>query len=110
VFGFVSLVSLTCEERRKSIAIRKINGASTGDILAIFAKEYFLLLMIGAIIAFSTGFFIMQRWLEKYVKQTSIPVWVYLSILFVMAMAIVLCVGWQVYKTSNENPAESIAS
>ena len=108
IFGFVSLVSLTCEERRKAIAIRKINGATVGDILAIFAKEYFLLLLIGAAIAFSAGYLIMHRWLENYVKQTSIAAWVYLTILFVLALVIVLCVGWQVYKTSVENPAEVV--
>jgi len=108
VFGFVSLISLTCEERRKSIAIRKINGATAGDILGMFAKEYSLLLIFGAVIAFSAGFVIIQRWLEHYVKQTSIPAWIYLSILFVMAIVIVLCVGWQVYRSSIENPAEVV--
>jgi predicted lysophospholipase L1 biosynthesis ABC-type transport system permease subunit len=108
VFGFVSMVSLTCEERRKSIAIHKINGATANNILSIFAKEYTLLLFIGAIIAFTTSYFIMQRWLEQYVKQTPIPAWVYLTILGVMAMAIVLCVGWRVYKASVENPAEVV--
>ena len=108
VFGFVSLVSLACEERRKTIAIRKINGATTGYILSIFAKEYSLLLLIGAAIAFATSYFVMQRWLEQYVKQTGIPAWVYLSILCVMALVIVLCVGWQVYKASVENPAKVI--
>ena len=108
VFGFVSLVSLTCEERRKEIAIRKINGATVGDILNIFAKEYFLLLIIGAVISFTAGYYIMQRWLENYVKQMSIPAWIYLSIMLAMALVIVLCVGWQVYKTSIENPAEVV--
>jgi ABC-type antimicrobial peptide transport system permease subunit len=42
IFGFVSLVSLTCDERRKEIAIRKVSGATADDILAMFAKEYFL--------------------------------------------------------------------
>jgi len=108
LFGFVSIVSLTCEERRKSIALHKINGATVGDILAIFAKEYFLLLVIGAAIAFPTSYLIMQCWLEQYVKQTSILVWVYLSIIFAMALLIVLCVGWRVYRSSVENPAEVI--
>ena len=110
VFGFVSLVSLTCEERRKSIAIRKINGATVGDILSMFAKEYSLLLFAGAAFAFPAGYIIMQRWLEQYVKQTDIPAWIYLSILCTMALVIVLCVGWQVYKTSVENPAEVVKS
>ena len=107
-FGFVSLVSLTCEERRKSIAIRKINGATVGDILAMFTKEYALLLLIGATIAFPVSFFIMSRWLENYAIRTNIPIWLYLSILSVMALVIVLCVGWQVYKTSAVNPAEEV--
>ena len=108
MFGFYSLVSLTCEERRKSIAIRKINGATVGDIIAIFTKEYSLLLLVGAAVAFPAGFLIMQRWLEQYVKQTIIPAWIYLSILAVLASVIVLCVGWRVYKSSSENPAEAI--
>ena len=110
IFGFVSLVSLTCEERRKQIAIRKISGATISNILNIFAKEYSLLLIIGAVIAFSGGYIIMQGWLEQYVKQTAIPVWVYLSIIFVMASVIVLCVGWRVWQTSRENPAEVLKS
>jgi ABC-type antimicrobial peptide transport system permease subunit len=108
IFGFVSLVSLTCEERRKEIAIRKVHGATVGDILAMFAKEYFLLLIIGTTIAFTTGFFIMQRWLEHYVIRTSIPAWIYLSIVSALALVIVLCVGWQVYRSSVENPADVV--
>jgi len=108
ISGFVSLILLSCEERRKEIAIRKINGATVGDILTIFAKEYFFLLFVGAAIAFTAGYFIMQRWLENYVIQTNIPAWIYLSIIFVFALVIVFCVGWQVYKSSVENPAEVI--
>jgi hypothetical protein len=108
VFGFVSLVSLTCEERRKEIAIRKINGATMHNILSIFFKEYFGLLVIGSVIAFPIGRYIMKIWLEQYVKQTGIPAWIYLSILLALIMVIVLCVGWRVYRASVENPAEVI--
>ncbi|MDR3309645.1 MAG: FtsX-like permease family protein, partial [Tannerella sp.] len=107
-FGFVSLVSLTCEERRKEIAIRKINGATMFDILNIFFKEYFSLLIAGAVVAFPIGNYIMRTWLEQYVIQTSIPVWIYLSILMALIVVIVLCVGWRVYKASVENPADVI--
>jgi ABC-type antimicrobial peptide transport system permease subunit len=108
VFGFVSMVSLTCEERRKEIAIRKINGATIKDILDIFFKEYLTLLVIGALIAFPVGYLIMKRWLEGYVVQTEMSAWVYLSILLALIMAIVICVSGKVYKTSSENPVEAI--
>jgi ABC-type antimicrobial peptide transport system permease subunit len=108
VFGFVSIVSLTCEERRKEIAIRKINGATVKDILDIFFKEYLTLLAIGALIAFSVGYIMMKRWLQNYVIQTEISAWVYLSILLVLIMIIVLCVGGRVYKTCRENPVNAL--
>jgi hypothetical protein len=34
--------------------------------------------------------------------------WIYAAILLALIMAIVLCVGRKVYKTSRENPAETI--
>jgi hypothetical protein len=110
VFGFVSIVSLTCEERRKEIAIRKINGATVHDILGIFFRENFVLLLIGAVIAFPIGYYIMRGWLEQYVRQTDIGVVIYPAILFAMALVIVLCVGWRVLKTSRENPANVVKS
>ncbi|GHT49102.1 ABC transporter permease [Bacteroidia bacterium] len=106
VFGVFSLISLSCEEKRKEIAIRKINGATMRNILSIFFKTYFSLLIIGAVIAFPIGYYIMRQWLEQYVKQTDISAWIYLAIIFVMAFVIILCVGWRVYKASVENPAE----
>jgi ABC-type antimicrobial peptide transport system permease subunit len=104
------MVSLTCEERRKEIAIRKINGATIKDILDIFFKEYLTLLGIGAIIAFPAGYLIMKRWLEQYVVQTEMSAWVFVSILLVLIITIVLCVGGKVYRTSRENPIEAIKS
>jgi hypothetical protein len=108
IFGFVSTVSLTCEERRKEIAIRKINGATVKDILDIFFKEYLTLLAIGALTAFPVGYIIMKRWLENYVLQTEMSAWIYLSILLALIAVIVLCVGGRVYKTSRENPVNAI--
>jgi hypothetical protein len=110
VFGFVSMVSLTCEERRKEIAIRKINGATIKDILDIFFKEYLTLLVVGALIAFPVGYIVMQNWLEGYVVQTEMNAWIYVSILLALIMAIIACVGGRVYRTSLENPVEAIKS
>jgi len=110
IFGFFSLVSLSCEEKRKEIAIRKVNGADIHDIIAIFFKEYSLLLAIGAAIAFPLGYYIMKNWLEQYMNKTTIDAWIYAAILLAFATIIVICVGWRVYKTSRENPADVVKS
>lgn len=47
-FGIYSLVSLATEQRRKEIAIRKVNGATFYHILQLFFREYFILVLKSA--------------------------------------------------------------
>ncbi|MDD3038579.1 ABC transporter permease [Bacteroides sp.] len=108
VFGIFSLITLSCEQRRKEIAIRKVNGAQVCHIMQLFFKEYLLLLVVAAVIAFPIGYALMKQWIESYVRQTTINGWLYLSIFVVVALIILLCIGWRVWKASTQNPAEVI--
>ena len=49
LFGIFSLVTLSCEQRRKEIAIRRVNGAQVYHILHLFFREYLLLLATAVI-------------------------------------------------------------
>ena len=110
VFGVFSLITLSCQQRRKEVAIRKVNGASVGMILNLFIKEYTILLIIASCTAFSVGYVIMKHWLDIYMKQTSISWWVYAVIFVMMAFIIFLSIIWRVWKTARQNPAEVIKS
>lgn len=108
IFGIFSLVTLSCEQRQKEIAIRKVNGAQIYHILQMFFREYLLLLVIAAIIAFPMGYFLMKNWIESYVRRTTINSWIYVVIFVVVALLILLCVVWRVWKAARQNPAEVI--
>ncbi len=108
IFGVYSLTSLTCEQRRKEIAIRKVNGAEVLDIMNIFFKEYLLLLFLAAFVAFPAGYIIMKRWLEGYVKQTSMDAWLFVLIFLVVFVVIVFTIVSMVWKAANQNPAEVV--
>lgn len=110
VFGIFSLVTLSCQQRRKEIAIRKVNGASVKSILNLFFKEYLLLLVVASCIAFPIGYVIMKHWLEGYVKQTPVTIWIYMGIFAAMLLVIFLSIVWRVWKAASQNPAEVIKS
>lgn len=107
-FGVFSQITLSCEKRKKEIAIRKVNGARIKDILYMFIKEYFLILGIAAIIAFPIGYVLMKKWLETYIEQTEISCWIYVSILVIVAFIILISIGWRIWKAAIQNPAEVI--
>ena len=109
LFGVWSMIMLTCEQRRKEIAVRKVFGATTKDILDMFIVEYMALQGVAALVAFPIGYACMKPWLEQYVVQTSIPWWIYVGIFLAVALLVVLCVGWRVWKTATAHPADEIA-
>ena len=109
-FGIFSLITLSCEQRRKEIAVRKVNGATIRDILIMFVKEYMLLVVIAGVIAFPVGYVLMKRWLENYVEQTVISAWIYFAIFGGIMIVIFACIGWRVWQAARQNPAEVIKS
>ena len=109
LFGVWSMIMLTCEQRRKEIAVRKVFGATTKDILDMFFLEYMSLQGVAALVAFPVGYACMKPWLEQYVVQTSIPWWIYVGIFLAVALLVALCVGWRVWKTAKAHPADEIA-
>lgn len=110
IFGIYSLVSLTCEQRRKEIAIRKVNGATIGHVLRMFLKEYTLILGASALVAFPIGYVVMKHWIETYNRQVNIGVWPFVLILTGAAIVITLSIGWRVWQAARQNPAEVIKS
>lgn len=110
VCGIFSIVSLACERRRKEIAIRKVNGAKTANIIRLFFKEYVCMLLISAAIAFPSGYYLMHLWLMQYVKQAPVYWWIYPAIIFTMAFLIFLTIYWRICKAASENPSDVVKS
>ncbi len=110
VFGIYSLVTLTCQYRRKEIAIRKVNGAQMSDILRIFSKEYALMLVVASIIAFPTAYWVMKQWIQTYNRQVEIGILPFAIIFIGITLVITISIGHRVWKAANENPADVVKS
>ena len=108
MFGIYSLVTLTCEQRRKEIAIRKVNGATVWSILFLFFREYLIMLCIAALFAFPITYVIIKQWILNYVRQVSISQLPFILILIGLALTVIAGISWRVWKAANENPAEVI--
>lgn len=108
MFGIYSLVTLTCEQRRKEIAIRKVNGATVWSIQFLFFREYLIMLCIAALFAFPITYVIIKQWILNYVRQVSISPLPFILILIGLALTVIAGISWRVWKAANENPAEVI--
>lgn len=108
--GIYSIVALSCQEKRREIAVRKVHGARIWDILSIFVRSYGILFIVSSVPALMAGYPVIKVWQQQFQCQASISWWIYATILAAMALVICLTVGHRVLKATHENPADVIKS
>ncbi len=108
LFGVYSLITISCEQRRKEIAVRKVFGAKVGDILRLFFTEQLVVLLAAAVVAFPVAYVCVKPWLEGYIHQVEIPLWLCPAIFAGVALLVALCIGWRVWRTAKAHPADEI--
>lgn len=105
LIGFIKDESL---RRSKEMAVRKINGATTRDILSIFAKDIMKLSAVMAVIACAAAFFVAHKWLEQFAEKVSLnPLYFIggaaLTLLIVLSVVVLNCL-----KIARANPVDSL--
>ena len=94
--------------RKSTASLKHSPNGDTYHILHLFFREYLLLLATAVIIAFPIGYVLMKQWIDRYVRQTPIEVWIYVAIFGIIGFFILLCIGCRVWKAVLQNPAEII--
>ena len=105
LIGFIRDESL---RRSKEMAVRKINGATTRDILGTFAKDIMKLSVVMAVIACVAAFFVAHKWLEQFAEKVSLnPLYfiggAVLVLLVVLGVVVLNCL-----RIARANPVESL--
>ena len=108
--GVFGLVVFETQYRRKEIGIRKVHGATVGEILLMFNKAYLRIVGICFVIAAPIAWQGVRMWLEGFAYKTPIHVWVFLIAILIVTVITLLTVSFQNWKAANENPVNSIKS
>ena len=106
--GLFGLITYAAEQRIKEIGIRKVLGASVGNIAGMLSKDFLVLVLISSVIAFPLAWWGMSKWLEDFAYRVSIGWWVF-CIAGVLALLIALVtVSFQAIKAAIANPVKSL--
>uniref|UniRef100_A0A486XPC3 ABC transporter, permease protein n=1 Tax=Rheinheimera sp. BAL341 TaxID=1708203 RepID=A0A486XPC3_9GAMM len=106
--GLFGLTAFTTERKAKEISVRKILGATPGQLIFMLFKQTLILVVIGALVASFASYFGIQVWLREFKYYSELNFVVFpASAIFTLVVAFVT-VYFQANKALNASPVEAI--
>ena len=109
--GLFGMVVFTTETRLKEIGIRKVMGASYGNLIYLLSRGFLLLLSISALIALPITYFFFEKFvLSNFPYHTPVQIVELFAGLLAVLLIAFLMIGSQTMKAARSNPVEVLKS
>lgn len=106
--GLFGLAAFTAERRTKEIGIRKVLGATVGNLATLLSKDFLVLVGISCVVAFPVAWWMMNNWLQDYDYHISISGWIFLAAALLAILIALVTVSFQAIRAALSNPVKSL--
>jgi ABC-type antimicrobial peptide transport system permease subunit len=106
--GLYGLITFIVYRKGKEIAVRKVLGASVGNILLLFSKEYIQLVVISFLLAVPVAYYVVDSWLSNFINRIELKWWLFLVPGLTVLLLALLVVGLKSLNAANANPVDRL--
>jgi putative ABC transport system permease protein len=106
--GLLGLVMFASEQRFKEIGIRKVLGASLGQIITLFSKDFLQLILLAFLIAAPLAWYFLHRWLQDFAYKIVLSWWIFALAGGISILIALLTMSYQALKAATANPVKSL--
>ena len=106
--GLFSLSLFDVQQRYREIAIRKVNGASIGELMRLLTGRYYLLLAAAFVLAAPSAAYALTVYLQGFAVKTPLSWWIFAVAGGLTALVSLLTLWWHMWHAATENPAKAI--
>ncbi len=106
--GILGLGAYIASQRTKEIGVRKVLGASTGQVSALLMKDLLMLVLIANVIAIPAGYWTIRQWLQGFAYRIELSPLVFVAGAALMLLIATLIVGVNASRVARQNPVNSL--
>ena len=109
LLGLLGLSSFIAEQKTKEVGIRKVHGATLGNILALLYKDFVFLFLMAFLVAAPLAWWRLSIWLEtefSYQVEVRWTVFLYAGLLAIIIG--IATISFFIVRTALGNPVEAI--
>lgn len=106
--GLYGLASYTAEQRTKEIGIRKVLGATVGQIMIMLTRDFIKLVLIANIFAWPISYILAKNWLSNFSYQIDMPILPFVFATLLETIIALITVSAQAYQAANSDPVDAL--
>jgi len=106
--GLYGLASFTAERKTKEIGIRKVLGASVGQLLLLLSQDFIKLVIVANVLAWPLVWFAMNQWLQGFAYRVPLGGMLFFLTLITALFIALITVSLQTVKAALANPVEAL--
>ena len=108
VMGYVGMSLFFIRQRQKEIAIRKVMGSTSGEVLLLMLRTFSIPMLISFVIAVPISWHIMRDWLFNFSYRIGLSPWIFVAAGSACLIISLLTVIVQSWHAASENPVNNI--
>ena len=108
--GLFGLATYIAEQRTKEIGVRKVLGATVQNIVMMLSRDFLMLIIIAAVIAFPIAWWAMYKWLQDFEYRIGVGWWIFILSGFIAILVALFTISFQAVRAAVSNPVKSLRS
>jgi ABC-type antimicrobial peptide transport system permease subunit len=106
--GLYGLVSFVVNRKQKEVAIRKVMGATVSNILVLFSREYFVLIVVSFLLAVPVAYYGVDSWLSNFKNRISLSVYLFIAPGIMVLVIALFVIVLKALRAATANPDRSL--
>jgi putative ABC transport system permease protein len=106
--GLFGLTAVSVVHRTKETGIRRVLGAGTADIFALFSRDILRWVVVAALLSWPIAYVAARRWLDTFAYRIGLDLWMFAAVSLLALLVAGLTMSWHALRAAKAEPARSL--
>ncbi|EDM38540.1 putative ABC transporter permease [Pedobacter sp. BAL39] len=106
--GLFGLISYVATQRSREVAIRKVLGASTFELVKMLNGSFLLMVFLANVVAWPLAYLFVSKWLSGFAYRIELSIWPFVAAMLLSMLITLVTVSIRSYRAANVNPIDAL--